>query len=807
VALSLLWPTWVRSQSITGTIVVGDDPAAVAINRVTNKIYVANAGAGRENGSVTIIDGTGNATTTILIGVRTCAVAVNELTNKIYVVHKGDTGPFGGGAPGGITVIDGVTNSLVTVADPNANGPVAVAVNPSTNKIYVANYWSGNVTVLDGATNATTTVTDPNTRGLGAAALVVNPETNRIYIANVSLNANTALTGNVTVIDGATDSTSTVTDPNAVHPNALAVNTATNKIYVANSSGNRGANGNVTVIDGATNSTVTVTDPNALYPYAVAVNATTNRIYVANANDPKSTGKGTVTVIDGATNSATTIRDPNALYPFAVAVNEATNTIYVANAGCRGDFCWEPGGNPGSITAIAGATNAVTTIIDPNANGPAAVAVDSATNLIYVPNIFTGNLTVINGSDRPTAHTLAVVLAGTGGGTVSSRPSGITCGCACELSVAPGTVVSLSAVADSWSGFAGWGGPCSGTGSCNVVANTDQFVTAIFHSGASMQVQVPDVTGQTQTAASSAIVGAGLVVGTVTFESSGTVASGEVIFECPPATKLVSSGSAVNLVVSTGAAQTSVPDVIDQIQAAASTAIGGAGLVVGTVTRQSSNTMTSGYVIGESPAPGTNVSSGTAVNLIVSTGAVRVTVPNVIGQTQAAASTAITAAGLLVGAMKYQSSGTEASGHVISESPAAGTRVSGDTAVSLIVSSGAPSVTVPNLIGLTQAAASTAITGAGLVVGSVTQQSSITVASGHVISASPAAGTNVATDAAVNLVISSGSTTDGGSSGNGGGGGIDPRTLGALLGVLIATVRGRRQRPLRARTGRRTFGP
>jgi len=37
-------------------------------------------------------------------------------------------------------------------------GPVAVAVNPVTNKIYVANQNSDNVTVIDGATNGTTTL-------------------------------------------------------------------------------------------------------------------------------------------------------------------------------------------------------------------------------------------------------------------------------------------------------------------------------------------------------------------------------------------------------------------------------------------------------------------------------------------------------------------------------------------------------------------------------------------------------------------------------------------------------------------------
>ena len=55
-----------------------------------------------------------------------------------------------------MTVIDGATNATTTVAV--GTDPLAVAVNPVTNKIYVANDGSNNVTVIDGATNTTTTV-------------------------------------------------------------------------------------------------------------------------------------------------------------------------------------------------------------------------------------------------------------------------------------------------------------------------------------------------------------------------------------------------------------------------------------------------------------------------------------------------------------------------------------------------------------------------------------------------------------------------------------------------------------------------
>ena len=65
-------------------------------------------------------------------------------------------------------------------------------------------------------------------------------------------------------------------------------------------------------------------------------------------------------------------------------------------------------------------------------------------------------------------------------------------------------------------------------------------------------------------------------------------------------------------------------------------------------------------------------------------------------------------------------------------------------------------VTVPNVVGDTQAAATTAITGAGLTVGTVTTQTSTTVPTGEVISESPVASTNVASGSAVGIVVSSG---------------------------------------------------
>jgi 6-phosphogluconolactonase (cycloisomerase 2 family) len=140
-------------------------------------------------------------------------------------------------------------------------------------------------------------------------------------------------------------------------------------------------------------------------------------------------------------------------------------------------------------------------------------------------------------------------------------------------------------------------------------------------SSAPAQATVPNAVGMTQAAATTAITGAGLTLGTVAMASSATVPSGSVISQNPAAAASVASGSAVNLTVSTGPAQAAVPNVVGTTQAAATTAITGAGLVLGTVTTASSGTVASGSVISQSPAAAIMVAPGSAVNLTVSSGA------------------------------------------------------------------------------------------------------------------------------------------------------------------------------------------
>ncbi len=277
---------------------------------------------------------------TVPVGNGPLGVAVNPITNRIYV---------GNYASLNVSVIDGATNSVVaTIPLPSGDPPWGVAVNPTTDRIYVSHTLRRSVDVIDGASNSVvaTIPVDGTTRGVA-----VHPTTNQIYVAQATANA-------VSVIDGAANRVVASISVGTL-PWGVAVHPTTGRIYVANSSDN-----SVSVIDGASNSVV-ATVPVGANPGFVAVHPTTNRIYVTNRNSH------TVSVIDGATDTVVATV-PVGIGPRGVGVQPTTNRIYVAN--CR---------NGNTVSIIDGATNAVVTTLTVG-NGPGGVAVNPTTNRVYV---------------------------------------------------------------------------------------------------------------------------------------------------------------------------------------------------------------------------------------------------------------------------------------------------------------------------------------------------------------------------------------------------------------------------------------
>ena len=130
------------AQTVRATITTTTPPAAIAINPLTNKIYLANPASN----SVSIADGPADHVgVTVQVGAAPRAIAVNTATGRIYVANSGDST---------VSVVDG--SKVIATVDVGGS-PAAVAVNEVTNKIYVANNATSNVTVIDGASNQPTT--------------------------------------------------------------------------------------------------------------------------------------------------------------------------------------------------------------------------------------------------------------------------------------------------------------------------------------------------------------------------------------------------------------------------------------------------------------------------------------------------------------------------------------------------------------------------------------------------------------------------------------------------------------------------
>ncbi|WKR21943.1 Stk1 family PASTA domain-containing Ser/Thr kinase [Actinomyces israelii] len=183
-----------------------------------------------------------------------------------------------------------------------------------------------------------------------------------------------------------------------------------------------------------------------------------------------------------------------------------------------------------------------------------------------------------------------------------------------------------------------------------------------------------------------------------------------------------------------------VPEIIGQSAEDAQKAVEDAGLTWGTPSRDFSDTIPEGSVISCRPGPGDGARLKQAVTAVVSRGVEQKKVPDVAGKTQDEATKAITDAGLTVGPITQEYSGTVESGRVVSTDPKAGTSINHSSAVAIAVSRGRQSATVPDVTGMTVDQAKTTLEAAGLKLGTQTQAFSDTVASGQIISTSPAAG-------------------------------------------------------------------
>jgi uncharacterized delta-60 repeat protein len=235
---------------------------------------------------------------------------------------------------------------------------------------------------------------------------------------------------------------------------------------------------------------------------------------------------------------------------------------------------------------------------------------------------------------RYLGSTLSVGKAGTGVGTVTSSPAGISCGSTCS---APFAAISVTLTASPAVGstFTGWSGsPCTGTGTCAVTMSTDHAVTATFQADKTLTV--------TKSGA-----GTGTITSTPAGISCGASCSHSYRY-----------GSTVTL--------TATP-------AAGSSFAGWSGACTGTgtcsITTDADKTVTTAF--NRVPAPSN-----------------KCVVPKVKGKTLKKARRSIRAHACTLGTVKRATSRSVKNGHVISQKPRPGRRLKHGAKVNLVVSKG-----------------------------------------------------------------------------------------------------------------------
>jgi beta-lactam-binding protein with PASTA domain len=162
-----------------------------------------------------------------------------------------------------------------------------------------------------------------------------------------------------------------------------------------------------------------------------------------------------------------------------------------------------------------------------------------------------------------------------------------------------------------------------------------------------------------------------------------------------------------------------------------------------------------GIVLDQAPSAHTTVPQGTKVTLVVSNGPPGVAMPDVVGLAAADAVNALQARKLT--ATLQQKPSQEAPGTVLAQSPKPGARAKPGTKVVLQVAKGNAAVSVPNVVGQSQAQAISALQQAGLK--ATTAQVPSAQAQGTVVAQNPAGGQKISTGSPVRLNISKGPAT------------------------------------------------
>lgn len=297
------------AQTVKTTIPFIFAPQGIAVNPVTNKIYVAAPNNQTQpTDSVAVIDGsTDTLSGSLSVPEGVSSVTVDYVANRIYA---GGCNYTQTPVLCTVTVFDGKSNALlktIQVTTTPGFGIAGLAANPVTGLVYVANGSDNVINIIDGCKlKLAGSISLP---GISPAAIAVNPVKNLLYVPSGS-----------DVVDVVDASAKKVIATSMVGENTVgaAVNLVNGHVFITDQENSGPSEVDVLNAKGGLLASATVDDA----PLGVDVDPITNLAFVA------STAEDDVTVIDGSNN---TVKDVVLSVPASyIAVNFVTQKVYVS---------------------------------------------------------------------------------------------------------------------------------------------------------------------------------------------------------------------------------------------------------------------------------------------------------------------------------------------------------------------------------------------------------------------------------------------------------------------------------------------
>ncbi len=316
----------------------------------SERVYVANTSAN----TVSVIDSvTNNVISTVPVGQNPgYKIAVSPDGSKVYVPNITD---------GTVSVIEAQSNSVVTTISVGGEAD-DIAIKSDGSQVYVANLSNTLVQVINTQTDAVDQTIDV---GDTTKCLLMTPDGSRLYVADFTNNA-------ISVVNTSSNTISSVITGFGKDPCGMAITPDNSKLYVSTYDSQTGAHA-VAVINANTNALITTVPMNTLSGLAMSPDG--SKVYVVNDNCCGG-GNGTVTVLDTQTNGVIATITVG-LTPNHAVVSSDGSTIYVDDQGSN------------SVSVIDGTTNTEVSQITVG-TGPNGLGIGIAPNL--APNV--GAITV-----------------------------------------------------------------------------------------------------------------------------------------------------------------------------------------------------------------------------------------------------------------------------------------------------------------------------------------------------------------------------------------------------------------------------